>query len=304
MKISLSALGVLVLALVAAPAIAQDGGMAAIIEADARVEKLASGMKFTEGPVWLPKQSKVVWSDIPNSVQMEWTREGGLKKFRDVEATNGNLLDLEGRMLSCQHGGRNVIRTEADGTITVLADEFEGKKFNSPNDLAIRSDGAIFFTDPSYGLKGREAEIDGKWVYQLHPDGKVEVLYKGFDMPNGIAFAPDEKRVYVADTGQVGTVRAFAVPESGAFGEPLFELPVRCDGLCVDVKGNLYLTSKGGIHLYTGDGEKIGIIPTEEHPANVCFGGAEYRTLFITARTSLYSVRVKNAGAKPKTAKW
>ncbi len=130
---------------------------------------------------------------------MEWSEKGGLKEWRKVEQSNGNLLDLEGCLLSCQHRGRNVIRTEKDGSIKVLADKFDGKKFNSPNDLAIKSDGTIWFTDPSSGLLGSkaEAEIDGKWVYRLKPDGSVTVACKTFDMPNGIAFSPDQKRVYI-----------------------------------------------------------------------------------------------------------
>lgn len=270
-----------------------------------KVVQLATDMKFTEGPVWIPSEKKVIWSDIPNSAQMEWSEAGGFKKFRDVEQSNGNLLDLDGRILSCQHAGRNVIRTEKDGTITVLASEFDGMKLNSPNDLCIHSDGTIYFTDPSYGLKGKKGEIEGKWVYRLDTDGKVSVIYKGFDMPNGIAFSPDEKVLYIADTGKVGTVRAFRAPKAGEMlGDPTFELQVRCDGMCVDVKGNIYLTSEGGIHVHTGDGRRIGIIKTAEKPANVCFGGPNYDTLFITARKSLYSVKVLNQGAKPSTAKW
>ncbi|MGC6566830.1 MAG: SMP-30/gluconolactonase/LRE family protein, partial [Akkermansiaceae bacterium] len=158
-----------------------------IVSPDTEVRKLGGGMKFTEGPVWIPSKKMVVFSDIPNSVLMEWTKEGGLKEHRKVEQSNGNLLDLEGYLLTCQHAGRNVIKTDGAGKITVLADKFDGKKLNSPNDLAIRSNGEIWFTDPSYGLRGKPGEIDGKWVYRLTPDGKVSVLYKGHDMPNGIA---------------------------------------------------------------------------------------------------------------------
>jgi gluconolactonase len=260
------------------------------------VKQLGTGMAFTEGSVWIPSEKRLVFSDIPNSRQMEWTHAGGVKEWRKVEASNGNLLDLDGRLMSCQHGGRNVVRTEKDGSITVLADKFEGKKFNSPNDLAIKSDGTIWFTDPSYGLKGREAEIDGKWVYRLTKDGKVTVVCKTFDMPNGIAFSPDEKRVYIADTGKVGKIRAYDVVDEGLVGEPLFIIDIRCDGMCVDTEGRIYTTSTGGIHVFDKDGNKLGLIETPEHPANVCFGGEGFDTLFITARKSLYSAKIKAKG--------
>ncbi len=236
----MKSLPILVSLLTALPVSAID--LAEIVDPNAKVTKLGGEMKFTEGPVWVPSEKKLIFSDIPNSILMEWSAEGGLKKHRDVQNANGNLLDLEGRLLTCQHSGRNVIRTEKDGTITVLAEEFEGKKLNSPNDLAVRSDGMIFFTDPSYGLGQKPGEIGGKWVYQLDPNKKtVEVIYKGHDMPNGIAFSPDEKMLYIADTGKVGKVRAFHAKLSGLLDDPIFEIDVRCDGMCVDVKGNLYL---------------------------------------------------------------
>ena len=274
-----------------------------IVPPDVRVEKLGGGMKFTEGPVWIPSRKMVVFSDIPNSVLMQWTRGGGLKEYRKVQQSNGNILDLEGNLLTCQHAGRNVIRANPEGKVTVLADNFGGKKLNSPNDLAILSNGQIWFTDPSYGLRGKPGEIGGKWVWRIGKTG-IDVLYKDHDMPNGIAFSPDEKRAYIADTGKVGKIRAFDVVEEGMLGAPLFEIGIRCDGMCIDTKGNIYTTSRGGIHVFDKDGRKIGVIETPEHPANVCFGGDNYDTLFITARTSLYSVKTLARGAKPRRAKW
>ncbi|MFT4546819.1 MAG: sugar lactone lactonase YvrE [Verrucomicrobiales bacterium] len=278
-----------------------------IISPTEKVAKLGTGMKFTEGPVWIPKEKRLVWSDIPNRRQMQWTTKDGISEWRKVEASNGNLLDLEGNLLSCQHAGRNVIRTEADGKITVLADSYKGMKLNSPNDLAIHSDGKIWFTDPTYGLKGKPSEIGKQNVYLLDPEtGAVTVVRSDFDMPNGIAFSPDEKTIYISDTGKLGKIRAFEVPQSGSMQlqQSLFEIDIRCDGMCVDVEGNLYTTSSGGIHVFDKAGKKIGLIPVEEHPANVCFGGDDYKSLYITARKSLYSVKVKIAGAKPETAKW
>ena len=299
MKHTLALVSILSLTL----AIQSRADLAKIVPPDVRVEKLGGGMKFTEGPVWIPSRKMVVFSDIPNSVLMQWTRGGGLKQYRKVQQSNGNILDLEGNLLTCQHAGRNVIRTNSKGKITVLADNSGGKKLNSPNDLAILSNGQIWFTDPSYGLRGKPGEIGGKWVWRIGKTG-IDVLYKGHDMPNGIAFSPDEKRAYIADTGKVGKIRAFDVVEEGMLGAPLFEIDIRCDGMCIDTKGNIYTTSRGGIHVFDKDGRKIGVIEPPEHPANVCFGGDNYETLFITARTSLYSVKTLARGAKPRGAKW
>ena len=277
--------------------------LAGIVSPDAEVRKLGGGMRFTEGPVWIPARKMVVFSDIPNSVLMQWTEDGGLKEYRKVKQSNGNILDLEGNLLTCQHAGRNVIRTDAGGKVTVLCDNIQGKKLNSPNDLALRGNGEIWFTDPSYGLRGKPGELPGRWVWRIGPQG-TDVVYKGHDMPNGIVFSPEEDRVYIADTGKVGKIRVFKVVESGMLGDPLFEIDIRCDGMCVDTKGNIYTTSRGGIHVFDRNGKKIGVIETPEHPANVCFGGENYDPLFITARTSLYSVKTLAQGAKPKGAKW
>ena len=175
--------------------------LTSIFEPGAKVTKLAGDMQFTEGPVWLPKEKKLIFSDIPNSKLMQWREAEGVSVYRQSEKANGNIIDLQGRIISCQHDGRNVIRIELDGSTTVLADRFEGKRFNSPNDAAVRSDGTIWFTDPPWGLEG-PPEISGHWVYKLNPaDSTIEAVIKGLAMPNGIVFSPDETRLYVADTG-------------------------------------------------------------------------------------------------------
>ncbi len=274
-------------------------GLKSLLAEDAKVTKLALGMKFTEGPVWLPNKKIVVFSDIPNSKLMQWSEQGGLKEFRVSEQSNGNLLDLEGRLLTCQHAGRNVVRTEKDGSITVLVDRFDGKRLNSPNDIAVKSDGTLWFTDPSYGLRGKPGEIDGKWVYRFDPKSKsVSVVSKHFDMPNGIVFSPDEKRLYVSDTGKLGKVLVFDVKVGKELSEPVIEIDIRSDGMCVDEKGNLYTTASGGVHVYDPTGKKLGVIEVAEKPANVCFGGGDFKTLFVTARTSLYSVPLLVKGAR------
>lgn len=291
--------------------IAQGNDDKSVIAPGAKVIKLAGGMKFTEGPVWLPNEKKLVFSDIPNSKLMQWSERKGLAVFRESENANGNILDLNGRIISCQHGARNLIRIEADASETVLADKYDGKRFNSPNDVAVRSDGTLWFTDPPWGLTGPH-EIPGHWVYKLDPKtGKIDVVHKYLAMPNGIVFSPDEKRIYIADTGGhkrhpdpefhklPASIQCHEIGEDGNIGKKLFHIDAGSDGMAVDVQGNLYTTHGGNVHVYNPDGNELEQIDVPEGPANVCFGGDDFKTLFITARTSLYSVKVIHAGAKP-----
>ncbi len=288
------------------------GADPSLVAEGATVRKLASGMKFTEGPVWLPQQQILVFSDIPNSKLMQWSAADGLSVYRESEEANGNILDLEGRIISCQHKGRNVIRINADGTTTVLADRFDSQRFNSPNDVALRSDGTLWFTDPPWGLTGPH-EIPGHWVYRLDPaTGEVEVVLKTLAMPNGIVFSPDESRIYIADTGGhqrhpdpayhqlPATIQCHQITAEGKLGQKLFQIDAGSDGMAVDVQGNLYTTHGGKVHIYDADGKEREQIDVPEGPANVCFGGKDFRTLFITARTSLYSLQMNVAGAQTK----
>ena len=285
-----------------------------LVAPGAEVKKLAGEMQFIEGPVWLPKEKKLVFSDIPASKLMQWNEADGLSLYRMCEQANGNILDLEGRIVSCQHAARNLVRQEADGKITVLADKFEGKRFNSPNDVAVRSDGTLWFTDPPWGLN-EPPELPGHWVYKLDPDtGKVEVLIKDLAMPNGIVFSPDETRLYVADTGgssrhpdpsfhnTAAGIHCYDITPDGKLGNKRFTIDKGSDGMAVDVNGNLYATS-GKVNVYDSDGKPIEQIDVPESPANVCFGSDDFKTLFITARTGLYSVRMQHAGSKPPAAK-
>ena len=298
--------------LISATDITRADSAQSLVDEGAKVTKLAGGMKFTEGPVWLPQEEKLVFSDIPNSKLMQWSEADGLSVYRDSEKANGNILDLQGRIISCQHKSRNVIRLEADGSTTVLADRFDNKRFNSPNDVAVCSDGTLWFTDPPWGLTGPH-EIPGHWVYKLDPTtGKVEVVLKSLAMPNGIVFSPDATRIYIADTGGhkrhpdpafhalPASIQCYEIESKGTLGRKLFQIDSGSDGMAVDVKGNLYATHAGKVHIYDADGQELEQIDVPEGPANVCFGGDDYKTLFITARTSLYSVRVKVAGARPK----
>jgi gluconolactonase len=299
----------LLVALVVFNGVVRTDGAESVVAAGAKVTKLAGDMKFTEGPVWLPKDKKLVFSDIPNSKLMQWSEGDGLSVYRKSEQANGNILDLEGRIISCQHGARNLIRIEADGTSKVLADKYDGKRFNSPNDVALRADGTLWFTDPPWGLT-EPHEIPGHWVYRLDPKtGKVTVVHKYLAMPNGIVFSPDQSRIYIADTGgnkrhpdpefheTPASIQCHDVGKDGKLGKKLFHIEAGSDGMAVDSQGNLYTTHQGKVHVYDADGKELEQIDVPEGPANVCFGGDDYKTLFITARTSLYSVRVKYAGA-------
>jgi gluconolactonase len=292
----------------------EDGG--SLIAPGAKLHKLAGGMKFTEGPAWIPATKTLVFSDIPNSKLMQWREGEGLSVFRQSEQSNGNILDLQGRLISCQHAARNLVRTETDGTITVLADKFDGHRFNSPNDVAVRSDGTLWFTDPPWGRTG-PAELPGNWVFKLDPaTGTVEPVVKDLAMPNGIIFSPDERRLYVADTGGnerlsspefrklPAGIHCYEMSKDGKLGKQLFQIEQGSDGMRADVQGNLYTTTSGKVHIYSADGKKLEQIDMPEGPANVCFGGDDFKTLFITASTSLYSIRMKNPGAKPVGAKW
>lgn len=304
----------MLLLLIAVPTRAQEG--VSLVSPGEKIQKLAGDMKFTEGPAWIPAKKTLIFSDIPNSKLMQWREGEGLSVFRQSEQSNGNILDLEGRLISCQHAGRNLVRTEDDGKITVLADKCDGKRFNSPNDVAVRSDGTLWFTDPPWGLTG-EREIPGNWVFKLDPaSGSVEPVIKDLSMPNGIVFSPDESRLYVADTGgndrlSVGELKklppgihCYEVNKDGKLGKQLFQIEQGSDGMRIDVKGNLYTTTGGKVHIHSADGKKLEQIDVPEGPANVCFGGDDLKTLFITARTSLYSIRMKNSGTKPVGAKW
>jgi gluconolactonase len=303
----------LFMALAASSVSAQEDSLVAPGE---KVKKLAGDRKFTEGPAWIPAKKTLVFSDIPSSKLMQWNEKDGLSVFRESEQSNGNILDLEGRLISCQHAARNLVRTEADGKLTVLVDKFDGNRFNSPNDVAVRSDGTLWFTDPSWGLSGKPSELPGCWVYKFDPaTGKVEPVVKDLAMPNGINFSPDEGRIYIADTGgnklnpdpafhkKAAGIHCYEVSKDGQLGKKLFQIEHGSDGMCVDRKGNLYTTS-GKIMIHNADGKLLESIDVPEGPANCTFGGDDMKTLFITARTSLYSVRMKNAGAKPVGAKW
>ncbi len=272
-----------------------------LIPPNVKVEKLAGDMKFIEGPAW--GDGYLVFSDIPASKLMKWDGKQ-LSTFREESHnSNGNTRDREGRLITCEHTTRRVTRTEKDGSITVLADKFEGRKFNSPNDVVVKSDGSIWFTDPTYGTpKGEAKELEGCFVFRLDPESKkLTKVASDFDMPNGLCFAPDETKLYIADSGKAHHIRVFDVKSDGTLsGGSVFCVIDKGvpDGIRCDEKGNIWSSAGDGVQIFSPDGKLIQRIAVPESPANLCFGGEDGKTLFITARTSLYSIRTNVHGAK------
>lgn len=278
---------------------------------DARLTRLASDLGFTEGPVWVKAGGAgfLVFSDIPRDELKKWSAAAGLETFRKPSRNaNGNTLDAAGRLLTCEHSGRQVAVLEPDGTLRTVVDRFEGKKLNSPNDVVVKSDGTIWFTDPEYGLrtnpqtKQREGkEQPANHVFRHDPKtGRTVAVVKDFLQPNGLAFSPDEKRLYVADSGSPKHIRVFDVGADGTLGGGRVFCTIDQgvpDGIRVDRDGRVWSSAGDGVQIFSPSGALIGRILVPESAANLCFGGDDGRTLFITARKSLYSIPVKVAGA-------
>lgn len=266
-------------------------------------ERIGTGFQFTEGPVWHP-DGYLLFSDIPANRIVKWTSDGNVETFRAPSGnSNGLTYDRQGRLIACEHGVRRVSRAEPDGTITVLAERYQGKRLNSPNDVVVKSDGSIYFTDPPYGVAAEQRELDFQGVYRIAPDGTLTLLVDDFDRPNGLAFSPDEKTLYIDDSAR-RHVRAFDVQADGtlANGRVLVDMAIDADGvpdgMKVDVAGVLYVTGAGGTWVVSPKGEHLGTIVTPELPANCAFGDSDHKTLYITARTAVYRVRLKTEGVK------
>ena len=279
-----------------------------VVAEDLELETLADGFKFTEGPIWHPLEKHLTFSDIPANRMFRWRSEAGVETFRDPSnMTNGNTYDHQGRLLSCEHATSRVTRTEPDGSITVLASHYQGKELNSPNDIVVRKDGAIYFTDPSYGRAGgtgvvREPELDFRGLYRIEGDGGLTLLASDFDMPNGLAFTPDHQSLYVADTPRMH-IRKFAIDEGGGlsggevFAESTGKGAGAPDGLKTDSAGHVFCAGPGGVHVYhPDDGTCLGVIKTPAFCANFAWGGDDLRTFFLTSSTCLYRTRSKVAG--------
>lgn len=264
-------------------------------------ECLATGFQFTEGPIWMP-DGYLLFSDIPADRIYKWTPEEGARVWREPSGnSNGLTLDRQNRLLVCEHGNRRVSRVEADGTLTSLADRYRGKRLNSPNDIVVKSDGTIYFTDPSYGIRPEEQEQPFNGLYRILADGTVELLAGDFVLPNGLAFSADESVLYVADS-HYRHVRALDVLADGTLtnSRVLADMdhpqPGSPDGMKIDVEGNLYVAGATGMWVFEPDGTCLGIIVPPERPANCAWGDVDRQSLYITARTSLYRIRVKVPG--------
>lgn len=274
------------------------------------------GTKWAEGPAWSAQGQYLVWSDIPNNRQMRLNVDDDhVSVFRNPSGySNGNTFDQQGRQLSCEHVGRRVVRYEHDGTVTVIADKYNGKPLNSPNDLVVHPDGGVWFTDPPYGIMGNYEGFVAKpelkeAVYRVDPKtARVEMVTDALDKPNGICFSHDYKRLYVVDTGAPRDIQVFDVADNKLRGQKQFtdmKLNGRAggsDGIRVDVDGNVWSAASGGsgydgVHVFTPQGQRIGMILLPEICANLCFGGPKRNRLYMTASQSLYSVFVGTRGA-------
>jgi gluconolactonase len=286
------------------------------VSMSARVERLYEGTRWAEGPAYFAAGRYLVWSDIPNDRILRWDETtGAVGVFRQPAGyTNGHTVDRQGRLVSCEHGNRRVSRTEPDGSITVIADRYQGKRLNSPNDVVVKSDGSIWFTDPAYGIDTdyegykAESEIGACHVYRVDPiSGEVRIAAGDFVRPNGIAFSPDERRLYVSDTGASHFsdgprhIRVFDVAADGKLtGGNVFATCTAgfFDGFRFDEYGRIWASAGDGVHCYEPDGTLIGKVLVPETVANVVFGGPRRNRLFICGTTSLYSILLPVKGAK------
>jgi gluconolactonase len=272
------------------------------------LERLGTGFAFTEGPIWHPRERHLTFSDMPGDHMRRWTAAAGVTTFRQPSnKANGNTYDRAGRMLTCEHATSRVTRTEPDGTITVLATHYRGKQLNSPNDIVVKRDGRIYFTDPTYGRMPyygveRAPELDFRGVYRVEPDGSgLTLLADDFAQPNGLCFSRDETRLFVNDTEREH-IRAFEVRADGLLSGGAVWAEVRGsgngapDGMKIDRDGNLYCCGPGGLHVFAPDARALGVIETPEVVANFTWGDGDLKSLFLTASTSLYRTRTKTPG--------
>ena len=281
-----------------------------IVPRDFALDTLADGLGFTEGPIWHPREKHLTFSDIPRNRMFRWSEADGLSVFREPSnMANGNTYDHDGRILTCEHATSRVTRTEHDGSVVVLASHYDGKELNSPNDIVVRRDGMVYFTDPIFGrgaspvAVAREPELDFTGVYRLDPESReLTLLSSDFGQPNGLAFTLDHNRLHVADTPRMH-IRRFDVAEDGSlsggevFAESTGVGAGAPDGLKIDSAGNVFCAGPGGVHVYDpDDGSCLGVVKTPAFCANFTWGGDDFKTFFLTSSTCLYRGRVKVPG--------
>ena len=292
-----------------------DPRFASLVLGNAAIERIAAGCRFTEGPVWFGDGRFLLWSDIPNDRILKWEEESGAVSLfrRPSHYANGNTRDRQGRLVTCEMDAQRLTRTEYNGTITTLAERFDGKQLTGPNDVVVKSDGSIWFSDNGAGIRGNylghkaTPELPYR-VYRIDPrNGVITIAVGDMERPNGLAFSPDEKRLYVVDTpGGPKTVHVYDVDDDGAraiSGRVFFDaMPGYADGIRVDVEGNVWCGFSGGegedgVAVFAPDGDLIGRILLPERCANVCFGGLKRNRLFMAASQSVYSLYVETQGA-------
>lgn len=281
----------------------RDPRFRSIVAEDAEVERVAGGFDFTEGPVWHPQEKFLIFSDMPGDHMRRWSPAAAVSTFRKpCNMANGNAYDRSGRLVTCEHAASRVTRTEADGTIVALATHYEGKELNSPNDIVVRSDGTIFFTDPDFGRRPyygvpRESELDFRGLYLIRPDGELRLLVDDFGQPNGLCLSLDESKLFVNDSPR-RHIRMFDVDGDALSGGDVWaetggvEGERTPDGMKIDSAGNLFCVGPGGIHVFDAGAVRLGVILVPENVANFAWGEDDLRSLLITASSSLYRVRL------------
>ena len=302
-----------------------DPALDKLVPPNAVIEKVSGNLQFAEGPVWLRDGGYLLFSDIPANAIMKWTPSGQLTLFRKPVfprefaqgiqiGTNGLTLDREGRLIACEHGNRRVSRTEKDGTIVTLADHYQGRRFNSPNDIICKSNGDLYFTDPNSVARRNphdphgdfKQDLDFNGVYRITAAGKLDLLTREMTYPNGLAFSPDEKKLYIANSRPAKFWMVYDVKPDGALanGRKFFDMSNDTgeavpDGMKIDRAGNIFATGPGGVLILSPQGKHVGTIELPEIPANCAWGDADGKTLYITARTSLYRVKLAATGKQP-----
>jgi len=286
---------------------AKEPAFTALVFGNVHVEKIIENCRFAEGPAYFPGGRYFICSDIPNDRLLRWDEtNGAVSVFRAPSGyANGNTVDRQGRLITCEHGGRRVSRTEHDGSVTNLASHFDGGRLNSPNDVVVKSDDTIWFTDSSYGIdshyEGDPApqEQKGRYVFRLDGEGRLTIVTDKLEQPNGLAFSPDEKVLYIVDSGRARNLRRFELDGGGSLtgGEVFAECPIGIfDGIRVDAAGNLWASTGDGVYCYDTSGKLLGRIVLPEVASNLCFGGVKRNRMFITAATSVYAVFLKTRG--------